>query len=103
MGTPRKNQFDAHTLGVLTATDEIDVETHPASGRSRRTTIWIVVEGGNVYVRAVRGVGGRWYREVRADAAPAVIAEGRRYPVHAVPVQDEAEISRVTEAYLRKY
>ncbi|MBI4220054.1 MAG: DUF2255 family protein [Chloroflexi bacterium] len=99
----KTTRFDEKTLERLSATEEIDIETHPAGSDARRTTVWIVVDGGNAYVRAVRGLKGRWYREIRSDSSPAVIARGRRYSVRPVQVKDESEIERVTEAYKRKY
>ena len=56
-----------------------------------------------MYVRSVRGRQGRWYQEITAKPHGAVEVEGHHLAVQAVPVTDEAAISRVSNAYLRKY
>ncbi|HEV8635243.1 MAG TPA: nitroreductase/quinone reductase family protein [Chloroflexota bacterium] len=94
----------ANTLERIAAADEVEIETHRArDGRARRTVIWAVVDGGRVYVRAIRGAAGLWYRELHADPAPALWVGGERVPVRPVQVADAAEIERVSDAYRRKY
>jgi hypothetical protein len=51
-------QFSADELEELARADEVEIETRRAAGGSRRTIIWIVVDGGHVYVRSVRGPAG---------------------------------------------
>ncbi|MFL5628724.1 MAG: nitroreductase/quinone reductase family protein [Ktedonobacteraceae bacterium] len=96
-------QFDANVLNQLANAEEIEIETRSAAGRTHRTTIWVVVDDNNVYVRSVRGRNGRWYQEVTANPDAAIHVDGRRLEVHAVPVTDEALIARVSNSYLRKY
>ena len=51
--------FDQDTLKTLDQTDEIDIETSRGAGAPvHRTTIWIMVDGDDVFVRSVRGPGG---------------------------------------------
>ena len=96
-------QFDANVLNELANAEEIEIETRSATGRTHRTTIWVVVDDNNVYVRSVRGRNGRWYQEITANPDAAIHVDGQRLVVYAVPVTDEALIARVSNSYLRKY
>lgn len=97
-------QFEPETVKRFASTEEIEIRTKAGpSGRSIRTPVWVVVVGSDVYVRAVRGVKGKWYRSFTSDAQPAVILEGARVHVRPVAVSERAEIERVTEAYREKY
>jgi hypothetical protein len=96
-------QFDANELNQLANANEIEIETRPPSGRPHRTTIWVVVDDNNVYVRSVRGRNGRWYQRITANPDAAIHVGGRRLAVHAVPVTGEAMIASVSSAFLRKY
>jgi hypothetical protein len=95
--------FEVEFLRRIEATEEVEIETRRETGSTRRTTIWIVADGGQVYVRSVRGPGGKWYQRLRADPQGAVHVAGTRTPVRAVPVSDASEIERVSEALRRKY
>ena len=96
-------QFDEPVLNQLNTIEEIDIETRSATGRTHRTTIWVVVVDNDVYVRSVRGRSGRWYREITANPQGAVYVDGRRLSVRAIPITDPATIARVSNAYLQKY
>ena len=95
--------FDANMLKQLTNTEEIEVETRSPTGRTRRTTIWVIVDDNDVYVRSVHGGNGRWYQNITAKPDAAIHIDGRRLAVHAMSVTDEALIARVSNDYLRKY
>jgi hypothetical protein len=96
-------QFEEPLLNQLNSREEIDIETQSATGRTHRTTIWVVVVDNNVYIRSVRGRSGRWYREITANPQGAIYVDGRRLAVRAIPVTDPATIARVSNAYLQKY
>ena len=98
---PKK--FDANVLNQLTNTEEIEIETRSATGRTHRTIIWVVVDENDVYVRSVHGRNGRWYQEATANPDVAIHVNGQRFAVHVVPVADQAFIARVSNGYLRKY
>ena len=98
---PKK--FDANVLNQLTNTEEIEIETRSATGRTHRTIIWVVVDENDVYVRSVRGRNGRWYQEATANPDVAIHVNGQRFAVHAVPIADQVFIARVSNGYLRKY
>ena len=96
-------QFDASVLNQLNTREEINIETRSATGRTHRTTIWVVVDDNNVYVRSVRGRLGRWYREITANPQGAIHVDGQRLLDRAIPITDPATIARVSKAYLQKY
>jgi hypothetical protein len=99
----RGGVFSSDDLDLLAQEAEVDIETWPAPGRSRRTTIWIVVVGGIPYVRSVRGTRGRWWRDLRAEPHGAVHAAGRRIAFMAVPADDAASIAACTAGLEEKY
>ena len=94
--------MSADAITLLDRANEVDVETLSPKGTSHRVPIWVVVVDGAAYVASVNAAKGRWYREL-TQRDGAVVVEGRRFPVHAVPVSDPALIRRVSEAYARKY
>ena len=96
-------QFDASVLNQLNTREEINIETRSATGRTHRTTIWVVVDDNNVYVRSMRGREGRWYREITANPQGAIHVDGQRLSVRAIPITDPATIARGSKAYLQKY
>ena len=94
---------EAELLRRVEAAEEVEIETRRRTGESRRTVTWIVADGGRIYVRSVRGPGGKWYQRLRASPEGAIYLAGTRTPVRAIPVSDAAEIDRVSEALRRKY
>jgi hypothetical protein len=92
-------RFDDETISLIERTDEVDVEAE----RGHRTTIWIMVDGTDVYVRSVRGPRGRWYRELVAAGRGTLHVGGRQIPVRGVAATDEASIDACNEALRRKY
>jgi hypothetical protein len=88
--------------GDLEAADEIQIETHPGDV-TRRTTIWVVVEGGAVYVRSLRGGAGHWYQELTADPDTVVHVGPEAIPVRAVAAADADSVAAATAGYRRKY
>jgi hypothetical protein len=87
----------------LETVPEIDVETRTNDGVAHRTTVWAVVDGGDVYVRSLRGSAGRWYQELLAVPDTVIHVAGEVVPVHAVPAPDVESIGRANAGYQRKY
>ena len=83
--------FDADVLGELRGIGEISIRTgkHPVSS----VVIWVVVADDQVFVRSVRGVMGRWYRDLAAGGPATLEFAGRRLSVQAIPVNDGAAIA----------
>src|SRR5262249_41562736 len=96
--------FSPEILAVWDGTAEVEIETSRGGAAAvHRTVIWIVVDGGEAYVRSVRGPAGRWYREVVANPRGAVHASGERVPVRAQAANDAETVARVSAALQRKY
>ncbi len=98
-----KMSFATDDLARLDRAEEIDIETQAPDGPVHRTTIWIVVDGDEAFVRSVRGKNGRWYQEATANPAVAIHVDGRRLPATAIPATDPDSIERTTNALRRKY
>ena len=63
LGELMSSSFDPETLSLLDETEEVYIETRrDADSPEHRTIIWVVVVGGEVFVRSVRGPKGRWYQ-----------------------------------------
>lgn len=90
-------------LAALAREGEVDIETSTASGAARRTTIWVVVDGSDVFIRSVRGQDGRWYRDISARPEAALWMDGERIPVRATPAADAESVRRCSEALEPKY
>ncbi|MFL5778730.1 MAG: nitroreductase/quinone reductase family protein [Chloroflexota bacterium] len=96
-------QFAEEDLARLAQADEVEIETRAASGEVHRTIIWIVVDGGEVFVRSVNGERGRWYREAVARPSVAIHVDGRRLAATARPAPDIDAVERTSLALERKY
>jgi hypothetical protein len=96
--------FDAATLRRIDATREVDIETTRPDGTTRTTTIWAVVDEGEVFVRSWKGDRGYWYQAAldRPDELALILA-GRRLPVRAVVANDDASIARCSAGLSNKY
>lgn len=96
--------FDRQTLELLEQQREVDIVTRPPDGSEQQTTIWIVVEDGEAYVRSFRGPRARWFRAAleRPDKLDLIVAD-RRLPVRAQPATDEVSIARCSSGLQRKY
>ena len=96
--------FSAEQLGVLDGHEEVVIETGAAPrAPGRRTIIWVVVEGGEVFVRSVRGPSGRWYRDLLSDPIGVLHVGREALPVLAVAAGDPASIQRCSSGLRAKY
>jgi hypothetical protein len=90
--------------GQLETVPEVDIETRrSADAPVHRTTIWAVVDGGDVFVRSLRGTAGRWYRELTANPAAVLHVTGQSIQVRAVAAKDPDSVERATAGFRRKY
>ena len=78
------------------------METRSPKGRVHSVPIWIVVDGDDVFIRTYRGKTSRWYRELLAGPG-AMVVDGKRVRVHAVPATDPESIKRASDGYRKKY
>ena len=95
--------FAADDLALLREAEEVDIETQAPDGPIHQTTIWLVVDGDEVFVRSVRGRNGRWFQEATANPAVAIHVDGRRLAATAIPATDPDSIERTTQAVREKY
>jgi hypothetical protein len=90
--------------GPLESVEEVDIETSRGAGAPvHRTTIWVVVDDGEAFVRSLKGEAGRWYRELIANPEAVLHVEEDEVPVRAVPAADPESVARATEGFRRKY
>lgn len=82
---------------------EVRIETHTDGDKTRSTVMWIVVDRGEVFVRSVRGIGGRWYQDALDNPAVTIVDGGRRLEARAVPVHDADSNRRMTDHLNTKY
>lgn len=93
--------FDAETLHALQVAQEPRIRTdkHPTNA----VVIWVVVDGGDVFVRSWLGARGCWYQDLAAGGPATLEFAGRRLPVQAIPASDAASVERASREILRKY
>jgi hypothetical protein len=97
-------KFDAATLRHLDAELETDIETVRPDGTSRRTTIWVLVDGDDVFVRSWNGDRGYWYQSATEPGARvALVIDGEPVPVTVHDATDGESVARCSDALKRKY
>jgi len=94
--------FPKDTIAFLDRSGEVDVETRSPEGSTHSVPIWIVVDGDDVFIRAVRGPTSRWYRELLARPGALVLKE-KRIPVRAIAAADGDSVKRASDGYRKKY
>jgi hypothetical protein len=98
------HRFTEDQLQRLAQTKGGVIETRLSSqARSHSTPIWVIVEGGDLYVRSYRGQAGRWYQEIITFPFAVLHLNGERLAVRAIRVTDDVTIARVSQALLQKY
>jgi hypothetical protein len=103
-GSSPPARFDPETLRMLDEAYEVKVATTGRDGSQRQKTIWIAVDGGEVFVRSVRGDGGRWFQRALARPKEVSLRVSRStIDVTACLADDEASIARCSAALERKY
>jgi hypothetical protein len=96
-------RFTPEDLALLDGAEEIEIETQAPGKEPRRTVIWAVVDGTDVFVRTYKGAGSRWYRDVEANPAVAIHVDGKRFPASAIAATDPDSIERTNAGFKRKY
>lgn len=95
--------FSPQDLERIDRTTEVVIETQPPSGEPHRAAIWAVVADDRVFIRSWKGAEAQWYREIQANPAAALLVDGQRYRVTAIPATDPDSIERTNESLRRKY
>jgi hypothetical protein len=94
--------LEPEQLERISETKEILIETR-RDDIAFRTIIWVVVDDGEVFVRSVRGVAGRWYQRALADPNVTLTVGDERFVFVAVPAGDATSVERTSDALSRKY
>jgi hypothetical protein len=95
-------EFDKDALEWLRTNKEVTIRTakHPDTA----VIIWAVVAADDaVYVRSVKGVQGRWYRDLASDCRGVLQVRDQSIPVQAIAANNDASIAQASEAFLAKY
>lgn len=96
--------WTAAELDRIDGTDELDVAPLESDGTLRPpTTIWVVRDGDDLYVRSWRGTGGAWYQAARSTHAGRITSGGVAKDVTFSEETDPVVNHRVDAAYRSKY
>jgi hypothetical protein len=91
-------------LSAIERAEELHVAARRRDGKLRApTTIWVVRDGDDLYVRAVRGTDSHWYRGTRARHEGHIEAGGVDRDVTFVDETDPGVNARIDDAYRGKY
>jgi hypothetical protein len=95
-------EFAKDALEWLRNNKEVTIRTakHPDTA----VIIWAVVATDDaVYVRSVKGVQGRWYRDLASDGRASLQVRDQTIPVQATSATDDASVTQASEAFQEKY
>lgn len=91
-------------LSRIEHADELQIQPRRADGALRRpTTIWVIREGDEVFVRSYRGPDGVWFRTAQAGHAGHIRCDGVDADVAFTEIDDPALNDRIDDAYRTKY
>ncbi|MDR8412367.1 DUF2255 family protein [Nonomuraea sp. 3-1Str] len=91
-------------LQRIATAEELDIAPQRTDGSLREpTTIWVVRDGDELFVRSWRGGDGAWFRAARASHSGRVSAAGVTKDVAFAEETDPAVNDRVDAAYRAKY
>jgi hypothetical protein len=96
-------QFNVADLDLIDRTAEVRIETSMTGGPVHRTIIWVVVDGGDVFIRSAYGPEARWYREATANSSVILWVGSRSLEARAIHEADPDAIARASAGILRKY
>ncbi|MDQ7908826.1 DUF2255 family protein [Phytohabitans sp. ZYX-F-186] len=98
------NGWNTDELSAIEEADELRVAPRRRDGTLRApTTIWVVRDGDDLYVRSFRGAGSHWYRGTRARHEGHIQAGGVDRDVTFVDEADPGVNARLDDAYRGKY
>jgi hypothetical protein len=91
-------------LDKIAKADELQVAPLKDDGTPRNpTTIWVVRDGDDLYVRAYRGPDGVWYRAAKATHQGQIRSGGVEKEVAFAEETDTGRNDRIDGAYRSKY
>ena len=103
MGYAARMRFAPDELALLAEREEIEIETARPGGPPHRTTIWVMVDADDAFIRSVNGAGARWYREAVADPSVTIHAGDQAFQARVIAAPDPGSVARVNDALERKY
>src|SRR4051812_38406048 len=90
-------------LEAIATADELEIAPLRRDGTPRKpTTIWVVRDGDDLYVRSVRGPDSGWFRGTQERGEGRISAGGIEKDVSFVPADDEIN-DEVDSLYRSKY
>ncbi len=96
--------WEKKELTQIISADELHLSSMRADGTLRNpVTIWMVEAGGNLYIRAVKGKSGLWYRHVLESLQGHIDAGGVAKDVSFEVLDDEEINMHIDKAYQAKY
>ncbi|MFF5563004.1 DUF2255 family protein [Streptomyces sp. NPDC012623] len=96
--------WNTDELNRIASADELHIAPRRGDGGLRQpTTIWVVRDGDELYVRSWRGTRGGWWRTARSTHAGQVTAGGVGKDVTLTEVTDADVNDRIDAAYRAKY
>jgi hypothetical protein len=99
----QRSQWTAGELDQIGNAEEVRIASARRDGTLRSpVTTWIVRQGGDLYVRSVRGTGGQWFRGVQERHEGRIRAGGADHEVTFVDADREIS-DEVDAAYRHKY
>ena len=104
MTSAASRPFDRQTLALLDEEREVTIETFKPDDSRQRTTIWVVVDDGEAYIRSWRGERAHWYQAAldRPDDVSLKVGP-RMLAVRPLPAIDDISVARCSSALERKY
>lgn len=91
-------------LEKISAAEELDLSSLRADGTLRQpVTIWVVRLGDGVYIRAVKGRSGPWFRGTQTRHAGSIRSGGVKKDVAFVDENDPVMNEKIDAAYRQKY
>lgn len=98
------HSWNSDQLSRIEDTDELQIQPRHADGTLRKpTTIWVIREGDEVFVRSARGPEGRWLRTAQSSHAGHIRCDGVDADVTLTEIHDASLNDRIDAAYRTKY
>ncbi|CAN5741323.1 hypothetical protein BH23CHL7_BH23CHL7_03810 [soil metagenome] len=96
--------WDRDTLALLDREREVDIATRLPDDGTQRTTIWVVVDRDEAFIRSWRGARAKWFQAAldRPTEVELIVAD-QRLPVRVALATDDLSVARCSSALERKY
>ena len=102
---PAMSEWTSDELSKIETAEELKIESVRGDGTLRRpVTIWVVRDGGHLYVRSVNGRSGAWFRGTQTRHQGRIRAGGVAKDVSFVSISPSEEVGeKIDAAYRAKY